>query len=174
MEFEDSRNALFTEPNAYIQHYESKEKTHPKKIIFQEPYENFPNFYIDNDFKKNNNDNIDKKNNNNAEKNYSNKKSNFPFNFKNIFPFLGALTNGGGLGNLISAFSNNTSSGDNKLGNNLNISNLINMFSSNNGENNLLNLFNLSNISGLFNKKNDKKKEMKSTDFCIKDYERIN
>ena len=39
MKFEDSRDALFSEPNAYIQNFgpreNQKDKSHPKKIIFQ-------------------------------------------------------------------------------------------------------------------------------------------
>lgn len=54
MEFEDSRNALFCDPNAYIQNFNITEKCEPKKVVFQEPYEQLPSFYINNDFRKHN------------------------------------------------------------------------------------------------------------------------
>ncbi len=175
MEFEDSRNALFTEPNAYIQRYENKEQYHPKKIIFQEPYENVPNFYIDNDFKKGNCDCIPKPKH--ASQNHSpdNRRSPFPFDLKSLLPLLGGLTqSGGGIGNLLSAFSNNSNTNESKPDSSFNLSNIINLFTSNNGGNGLLDIFKSSNLGNLFKKNNNAKKEMKSTDFCIKDYERIN
>ena len=51
MDFEDSRNAIFCDPHAYIQGCEKKQI---KKVVFAEPYDCLPNFYVDNDFKKHN------------------------------------------------------------------------------------------------------------------------
>ena len=54
MENEDSRNALYCDPNAYIQSVQKREKCEPRKVVFQEPYEQLPNFYINNNFIKRN------------------------------------------------------------------------------------------------------------------------
>lgn len=172
MEYEDSRNALFPEPNAYIQHCESKEHSPPKKVIFQEPYENVPNFYIDNNFKKGDCDCIPKPKHPSQNHSPENRKLPFSFDLKSLLPLIGSLGNGGGMGNLLSIFSNNSNTDENKQNSNLNLSNIINLFTSNNGGNGLLDMFKSFNLGNLF-KNNNTKKEMKSTDFCIKDYERI-
>jgi len=78
---EDSRNALFVEPNAYIQKVGKEEKS-PSKIIFQEPYESVPNFYMNNGFKKGECDCVHK------EKNDSPKSS---FDIKSLSPILSML-----------------------------------------------------------------------------------
>lgn len=176
MEFEDSRNALFSEPNAYIQNFgndtRQKDKSHPKKIVFQEPYENMPNFYIDNNFKKGECDCLPKSKAG-GDKCDTPKKSAFPFDLKNILPFLSALGKGGGLSNLLgSIVGSQGEKGDGK-NSGFDLSNIMNLFSSNNNGNGLLDLFKISNLGNLFNKKNKIKKEIKSTDFCIKDYKRI-
>ena len=52
---EDSKNALFVEPNAYINHFSKKEKTEVKpikKVVFSEPYDCMPTFHINNNFEK--------------------------------------------------------------------------------------------------------------------------
>ena len=85
---EDSRNALFVEPNAYIQKVGNKEKS-PSKIIFQEPYESVPNYYMNNGFKKGECDCVHK------EKKDSPKSS---FDFKSLSPILGMI--GGEMGGL--------------------------------------------------------------------------
>ncbi len=51
MEQENSQNAIFCDPNAFIQGAERKQ---PKKVVFAEPYDCLPTFYIDNNFKKHN------------------------------------------------------------------------------------------------------------------------
>lgn len=82
MEFNDNSNLLFPEPNAYIQKC-GCEKERPKKIIFQEPYENVPNFYLDNNFKKGSCSCIPKqKGENNCDCNNPSNHSNFP----NLYP----------------------------------------------------------------------------------------
>ena len=50
MEFEDSRNALYCDPNAYIMG--TKKHNEIKKVVFSEPYETLPNRYINNNFNK--------------------------------------------------------------------------------------------------------------------------
>lgn len=49
MNDEDSTKALFPEPNAYLQNC-LKSKT--SKVVFSEPYDNMPPFYLNNNFKK--------------------------------------------------------------------------------------------------------------------------
>ena len=70
MENEDSRNALFCDPNAYIQNFKNNKKQ-TEKVVFQQPYEHMSNFYIDNEFSKHNWGNINNTENllNKCEKN---------------------------------------------------------------------------------------------------------
>ncbi len=105
MEFEDSRNALFTEPNAYIQkcNFDCDEKT--KKVIFQEPYDRLPTFYLDNNFKKGNCNCVPKPKQKEGKPSCNNP---FPFDIKNLLPLLSNLTGGsGGLSNLLSNLGSN-------------------------------------------------------------------
>lgn len=53
MNNENNVNALFVEPNAYISGC-VKPKNETKKVVFQQPYESVPNFFINNGFKKKN------------------------------------------------------------------------------------------------------------------------
>ncbi len=108
---EDSRNALFVEPNAYIQRVEKKKKS-PSKIIFQEPYESVPTHYINNGFKKGECDCVHKE---------KAKQKNQGFDIGSLMPILGlfggemsGLTNllqgigsGGGMQNIISTILSN-------------------------------------------------------------------
>ena len=64
MEFEDNKNAMFCDPNAYIQNFNNNKKE-TRKVVFQEPYECLPSRYINNNFKKHKN--IKKKHKNNNE-----------------------------------------------------------------------------------------------------------
>lgn len=66
MEFEDSRNALFVEPNAFVQNFNRQERKNneTKKIVFQEPYECLPNHYLNNNFTKHGCECLPKHNNN--------------------------------------------------------------------------------------------------------------
>lgn len=177
MKFEDSRDALFPEPNAYIQNFgpreNQKDKSHPKKIIFQEPYENMPNFYIDNNFKKGNCDCIPKPNTPNDKCDPPKNNSPFPFDLKNILPLLSSLGKGGGLSNILSGLTGGQNSKNVGQNSNFDLSSILNLLNSNNGGNGLLDLFKFSNLGNMLNKKDNTKKEMKSTDFCIKDYKRI-
>ena len=178
----DNTNALFPEPNAYIQNFNKKEKEQ-KKVVFQEPYDRLPTFYINNDFKKGDCDCVPKP------KKHNDLQNTFPFNLKNLLPMISSLggSSGDGLGNIISMLSNSG------------LSNLTSLFSSNSQTNsqnenaqtqtnNILPNFNnilsslggngLGNILNLFkifsnNSQNSKAKTMKSSDIIIKDYKRI-
>ncbi|MBR1987597.1 MAG: hypothetical protein IKA36_01015, partial [Clostridia bacterium] len=79
MEYGDSKEALFVEPNAYIQNF-SKEKTGTKKVVFSEPYETMPNYYINNNFHKKQCEYREKPQQNNCQ----NPSQNLLFDFKNI------------------------------------------------------------------------------------------
>lgn len=49
MSFKDNSGLLYADPNAYIQRCECGER---KKVVFSEPYETMPNFYLNNNFKR--------------------------------------------------------------------------------------------------------------------------
>ncbi len=178
MEFEDSRNALFCEPNAYIQKCDS-EVCHPKKVIFQEPYENLPNFYLDNNFKKGQCDCIPKKHHIREEEKHSAPppKSNTPnFDLKSMLPLLSGLLGKGGGGNmtnLISMLGNNTQT-ETGLNGGFNMQNIISTLTSNpEMMTGVLKMFKGGGLGGLFQKKSSPKVEMKSSDICIKNYTRV-
>lgn len=185
MEFEDSRNALFVEPNAYIQKFDSKEKNKTKKIVFQEPYECMPNYYLNNDFKKGDCDCVHKKHNkDNCEqkenKNWWNvgllpkneqKTNGLGFELKNLMPLLGLFNKSGGanLGQIVGLLNNSNS----QENGNVNPINLVSgLFSNNNAIGGILNLFKSGGF-GMFNKSKGEKKEIKTTDFEIKNYTRV-
>ena len=108
MEFEDNKNAIYCDPNAYIQ---GVKKQQTKKVVFQEPYECLPNRYLNHNFNKHDCDfccppkpkEIPKCD---CEKGHKNNKSNFsfPFDITNLLPILSGLGggNGAGIGNIIS------------------------------------------------------------------------
>lgn len=160
---EDSRNALFVEPNAYIQKFNKEEKG-IKKVVFQEPYECMPNYYIDNNFKKGNCDCVSKpkddclkgKEKNDCQNNQGG------FNFQSLLPILSMLGKGGG-----TDFSQITS----LLNGGTNSMNLISTLLSNkDGLSNILNIFK---GGGLNSSNKNKKTQIKSTDFEIKNYTRV-
>ena len=187
MDFGDNTNALFPEPNAYIQNFNNRE-IEQKKVVFQEPYDRLPTFYIDNDFRKGDCDCIPKPKKHDNQPHYQNP---FPFDFKNFMPLLsslggnlgGGLNNilsslgGAGLGNIASLFGwqnqsqTNTQNNKNTETNNenaggLNFSNILNSLGSN-GLGNIFNIFKNSSNS------TSTPKTMKSSDIIIKDYKRI-
>ena len=188
MEFEDSRNALFVEPNAYIQKFDNcKSDKEVKKIVFQEPYETLPNHYLNNNFKKHDCDCVskshkpnkhdcsfnDKKNFNNHDNNcnHTNKQTGFSFDMKSLLPFLGLFNKGGGadLSNLVGMLNN----GNNLQNNNSSPISLISSLMSNKDMmSGILNLFKGGGLN-FFNKKQATKKEIKTTDFEIKNYTRV-
>lgn len=188
MEFEDSRYALFPEPNAYIQKFNiKKEDKEIKKIVFQEPYETLPNYHLNNNFTKHDCDCVskskfgesekgdcgyNKKNssshNNNCNNNNT-KQHSFGLDLKGLLPILGLLNKGGAdLGNLVGLLSNNSNS-ENLTGSMGLISNLMSNKDIMGG---LLNLFKGGGLN-FFNKKPQTKKELKTTDFEIKNYTRV-
>lgn len=210
MEFEDSRNALFVEPNAYIQKFEKIDKCEPKKVIFSEPYESLPAFYIDNNFKKghcdclskskpdlhhrkdnhrcdfnkyqhnnqccNNSENLKNCNSNNPDDkchNDNSKQNGFGFDLKSLLPLIGLFNKGGGadLGSLVGLLNNNSVGTTNVS--NSNPMNLISgILSNKEAMSGIMNLFKGGGLN-LFNKKQTAKKELKTTDFEIKNYTRV-
>lgn len=164
MEFEDSRNALFVEPNAYIQgfeHHKSKNQNFKqKKIVFQQPYDLMPSYYPDNNFKKNNGDSLKSNYKECKHESEHPKSNNFGFDLKSLLPFLGMLGNGSpeGLGSIVSKFS----SGEGGF----NLANLLPELLKNKD---LVSSF----LSGFKKKSNPQKKELKTTDFEIKNYTRV-
>lgn len=165
MENEDSRYALFVEPNAYIQNY-NKERKGIKKIIFSEPYESVPNFYINNNFEKH-----DCCCSRKPKPKFDSKaiETNM-FDFKNILPLLsGLLGKGFDSSKLVSMLTN---SQNHKIGNDNLLSNIMNILSSDIGKNILSLLANKTTKS--MEKSNKNIEKIKSTDFCIKDYKKIN
>lgn len=102
---EDSKNALFVEPNAYIYKFNNESNKKIKKVVFREPYENAPNFYFDNHFHKGNCDCVPNKNEKDCNKydkcnshhdcNCNQNKSNFGFDIKSLMPILNSFNKGG-------------------------------------------------------------------------------
>lgn len=163
MEFEDSRNALFVEPNAYIQGYninkEGKERR-PQKVVFQEPYDCLPSYYVNNGFKKGSCECVPK-----AKPKQSECKSNsaFRFDVKSLMPLLGMFNkNAGGLSNILSAL------GDGNKG--LDLGKIISSLMQNgNGLSSILNLLKGNKSS----KENVNNIDLKSTDFEINNYTKV-
>lgn len=159
---EDSRNALFVEPGAFIQSYQkadngNKEKKGIKKIVFQEPYDCLPNFYINNNFKKGNCDCVPK-----PKPKQEKKQICSPFDLKSLAPLLGSFNKGVDFGKILSLFSGG--------GSNSNSSNLLtNLLSNKNLLSNVLSIFNTKKT----NASSSQKKDIKTTDIPIKDYTRV-
>ena len=159
--------------NAFVQNFSFKPQNcnetkmcSPKKIVFQQPYENIPNFYLNNDFKKGNCSCVPKPK---PKPKPHCPPQNFDFNFdlKNLLPLLSGLLKGGGtsnFGNIISMLNNSSMDKEN-ANSNLDLSSLINTFSSG-GFSNILNLFKPKQNSNI-------KNDIKSTDFEIKNYTRV-
>lgn len=202
MELEDSRNALYCDPNAFIQRIEKKEDCKRKKIVFQEPYESLPAFYINNNFQKHdcacvpkfnhdcknssfinprcNEHNNDCKCNDNNCKNstgcngkchqeISSKPSPFGFDLKSLLPLLSLFNKGGGadFSQLVGLFNNANNS---QNGNNSNPMSFISSILSNTDSmNGIMRLFS----GGGLTKTQPKKNNLKTTDFEIKNYTRV-
>ena len=172
MEFEDSRFALFPEPNAYIQKF-NKDKCESKKVVFSEPYESMPAFYINNNFKKGECDCVpkQKKHDSHYEKCDCNKKNNnknFNFDIKSLLPMLGMFNKGGGpdLSSIVGMLNNNSKESNNPA------SLISTLMSNKDMMSAILNLFKGGGFN-FFNKKPPQKKEVKTTDFEIKNYTRV-
>lgn len=188
MEFEDSRNALFPEPNAYIQKCES-DASHPKKVVFQEPYENLPRFYIDNDFKKGECDCIPhSKPKHDPPHNPHDggckdcqpqkpKPHNSPqFDIKSLLPLLGGLLGkgGGNMSNIISILGSQSKDSPSTQSSGLDFSNIMStLASSPEMLSGVMKLFKGGGLGGLFTKKSPPKVEMKSSEINIKNYTRV-
>lgn len=170
MNFEVNGN-LYHDPNAFIQSTPQKENNKPKKVVFQEPYENWPNRYLNNNFKKQDCECIPKKEEKKCECKEKKecckkqKASNpFSFNFQNLLPLLSGLNlnSNAGIGNIISMLTNTSKSATDGVG--LDFTKLISNFIS--GGNGL-------NFLNMFTNKTKSENKIKSTDFQIKDYERV-
>lgn len=193
MEFEDSRLALFSEPNAYIQKFESEHVDKKiKKVVFSEPYESIPAFYINNNFKKGDCDCVTKakkdlncengnvqKHQNNCRLNDSQRNDNCHYDkrgksgldLKNLFPLLGAFSKGGGMdvGNIVGLLNNASAQNYGSLNPMSLISGLLSNKEMMGG---ILNIFKGGGF-GLLSKNEKIKKELKTTDFEIKNYTRV-
>lgn len=161
---EDSREGLFVEPNAYIQNQNVKSKK-ITKVVFQEPYDSLPNFYLDNNFAKRDCDCVNKCKHPKTEnkkceiKNNCENKSTFPFDIKSLLPLLNLFNKGGtDISSVLNIFSKDNSNGLSQ------ISSLL-------GNGDLL-----TNISKMFSKKDSKtqnKEELVITDYKIKNYTKV-
>lgn len=169
----------------------------PQKVVFSEPYESVPNFYLNNNFKKGNCDCIPK-----PKPKCPPPKPPFSFDLKNILPLLSGLFKGGngasGIGNILSILNQNSSGeqfrgeqGGVEQGNgwqsggtqggNLDFSSILKTLSNSGGLDGILNLFKPKNKnektkSGLFKNNMTNLSEddtNKSTDFVIKNYSRV-
>ncbi len=226
MEIEDSRNALFCDPNAYIQKLDNKDKCEPRKIVFQEPYEQLPNFYLDNNFTKHNCSSVSpkqhKNNSLNSYRNHNNNYSNQPqhnyncnhdklcknqcilnyhdcdnkaestnnecqksgghqdnskkqnrlgLDLKNLMPLLGMFNKGGvDLSGLIRMLGNTSGLQNDNNQNQMGL--LSSVLSNKDAVNGILNIFKGDGLN-IFNKKATSKKELKTTDYEIKNYTRV-
>ena len=171
MEYEDSREALFCEPNAYIKNLNKKET--PKKIVFSEPYENVANFYLNNNFKKRDCDCVvnkkehsfcdskkeEKPNCNCNNQNKGNKSFLSGLNLQSLLPMLGLFNKSGNSG--------------------LDLANIMSLLGGK-GENNILsgllgNKDMLSNITSLFSHKKEQTntKKLQTTEIDIKSYTKV-
>lgn len=147
MEFEDSRNALFVEPNAYIQHFDnnSPQKFSAEKV-FSEPYDSVPSYRPRKETRPI------------QQVSHPPKSLLDSFDFKSLLPLLGTL--GGadnGLGSIVSKLT---------TGEGFNLGSILpELISNKNLVSSLLN--------GLGSKNKTERKEMKSTDFEIENYTRV-
>ena len=158
-----------------------------------------PNYYLNNNFKKrdcncipdNSKNHNSNSNNHDCNCNHGNKNSNdrsncnndcnhgnsnnqngFGFDLKSLIPLLGMFNKGGGadLSSLVGLLNNTNNS---KNGNNSNPMSFISSILSNpNAMSGILNMFKGGGLN-LFGKKQTAKKELKSTDFEIKNYTRV-
>ena len=158
---EDSKNALFVEPNAYIQNFKQNKDKKISKIVFQEPYDCLPNFYLNNNFKKGDCNCVNKPKE--CSKPCESKKENcnqnsFPLDAKSLLPLLNIFNkNAGGLSGVLNMFSNGNSNA---------FSGLTSLLGNGNILSNLTNLFSL-------NKVDKKENEIICTDYEIKKYTKV-
>lgn len=177
---ENSINAIYCDPNAFV-NKQSKEP--PKKVVFQEPYDCLPKFYIDNKFTKHGCECVPthktKSNTNNLNTN-SSPPAFSGFDFKKMLPIFANLLNknSSGLSGIVSLLSGSKSGNLNNEPLTDALQNLLGSGGMDIGK--LLGLFsggtsgNKKGLFDLFNKPNKTKKEIKSTDFEINNYTRVN
>ena len=174
---EDSKKALFVEPNAYINHYNTKENCEVKpikKVVFSEPYDCMPNFYLNNNFEKDccecvndkhtqncncNNKNIKHDCNCGQNQKCDNNKPMFGFDIKNLMPILNSFNKGGigglDLGSISSMFNSSGGFDFSKLLNNPQL------------------ITSVMSMLGGKKKSSTKKEEIICTDYEIKNYTRV-
>ncbi len=153
-----NENSLFVDPNAYV----FGVKKEPKKIVFSEPYECLPSYYPNNDFKKGKCDCVAKPKHKDCEREKKGdvtQKKFFGLDFKSLMPILSMLGGGGlDLSKIISILGNNSTE--------QNPMSMISSLMQNSGG--------LGNILNLFKPKTSTKKAgLKSTDFEITNYTRV-
>lgn len=134
----------YCDPNAYIM--KSAEPT--KKVVFQEPYECMPHYRVNNNLKKKDCECVNCK---------EKKEPKASFDLSGFLPMLSSL-GGDGIGNIMNLLNGNSS-----------ISEIVSSLGKGGGLGNILNSLD---ISRLF-KKSTQQHNTKSTDFCIKDYKRV-
>lgn len=167
MEFEDSRKSIFCDPNAYVQHCETQQI---KKVVFSEPYDCLPTFYIDNSFKKHSCECIP--NRQPPKRPCSNHGS--MFDLKSIMPILlGVLNKGGGgsqdLTKLMTGFMQPDSAG-------IDLKSLIATLAKNPKIiESVLSVFKGKGLKSFFKKTNSKTSDFKqeTTEHVINDYTRV-
>ncbi len=161
---EDSTNALFVEPNAYIQHFNPPKQE--KKIVFQEPYETLPNYYMNNNFTKKNCDCVPTNKPCNHNQNNSNPFP-FSFDFKSLAPLLAGLFKGGNASNIINLLGKSGS----ESGEGFNLSNIFSGLQSMGGIDKIFDFLKPKKKENSNTK--SKLKERKTTDFEIKNYTKV-
>lgn len=180
MEFEDSRNAIFCDPNAFIQGCEKKQI---KKVVFAEPYDCLPSFYIDNDFKKHHCDCVPKPKPPKPPRPSPCTPFPFNFDFKNVMPILiGLLSKGGNtdISKMLSGLtSSNFANGAGEAGSGFDFQQLIGMVAKNPKMlESVMSIFKGGGLKNLFKNKSkssmqETDKQAKQTDHVIKNYTRV-
>lgn len=173
MENENSVNALFVEPNAYIQKCDNVCDS-TKKVVFQQPYESMPNFYLNNDFKKRNCDCVSGKKKPCQPHECCDKPQNKDccvtngFNLQKLLPLLGMF--GGGSNFDVSKITSILGGMNGGIGQSDFMSTISSIMSNKDLMANLLKSFTGSKL----NSSKSNKEHIKSTDFEIKNYTRVN
>ena len=177
MENENSINALFVEPNAYIQKCDNARDS-TKKVVFQQPYESAPTFYINNGFQKHDCQCVPKDKKKDSPSNSPcdcgkhnprpNQCNVGGFNIQNLLPLLGLFnSNKGGmdLSKLTSILN---------IGQNGGAGGMLSLISSLMSNKDLLSNIFKSFTGSKLNSSKSNKEHIKSTDFEIKNYTRVN
>lgn len=173
MEFEDSRNAIFCDPHAFIQGCEKKQI---KKVVFAEPYDCLPNFYIDNDFKKHNCDCVPKSPKPPCPPPPKPCSPGLPFNFdfKTLMPLLAGLLGKNGNDDIAKLLGNLPSNSSSSSGG-FDFQKIAGIVTQNPKIlKSILSIFKGGGLGGLFKKnKPTPEKSVKQTDHIIKNYTKV-